>query len=72
MPPARSLSCKSREMLRARLRADLKVYAEAVDALEQAAGKSFERAVKAAEHARLAFNEARSRLNAHTSSHGCW
>lgn len=71
MQPAKALSCKSREILTARLRADLRVYAEAVTALEQGVKKDFGRAIQKAEHARLAFKAAREALNKHVSSHGC-
>lgn len=62
-------------MLRDRMRADLKVYREAVTTLEAAAvqsvRKDFDKAVNRAEAARRAFQRARGRLNRHAAYHGC-
>ena len=58
-------------MLKARLRADLKVYADAMIALDQSVGKDFEKAQQKAEHARLAFQAAQDKLAEHIASHGC-
>ena len=41
--------CRDRDMLNARLRADLKVYAEAVSALQRSMGPDFKKAHKRAE-----------------------
>ena len=57
--------------MKARMRADLKVYADAMYLLERSTGKDFEKAHQKAEHARLAFIAARDKLNAHIASHGC-
>jgi hypothetical protein len=71
MQPAKAPSCVNREILKARLRADLKVYADAVAVLEGNVGRGFENAHKKAEHARLAYQAARQKLKEHTASHGC-
>ncbi len=52
------------------MRADLRVYREAVDALGTPT-KDFEKAQKLAEIARTAYEAARDRFNAHVSSHKC-
>jgi hypothetical protein len=56
-------------MLKERMRADLRVYREAVEALGTT--KDFEKAQKLAEIARTAYEAARDRFNAHVSSHKC-
>ena len=55
MPPAEVPSCRDRDMLSARLRADLKVYAEAVSLLQKSMGPDFKKTHKKAEQARLAY-----------------
>jgi hypothetical protein len=65
------VDCKTHEILKARLRADLRVYRDAVDSLAEHTGKGFEKAHKLAETARIAYEAARSRFNAHVSSHRC-
>jgi hypothetical protein len=69
MQPAKP--CKNNEILKARLRADLKVYADAVATLESNVGKQFEKIHQKAEHAKLAYKAARERLHEHLASHGC-
>ena len=71
MQPAKAPSCKSREILKARLRADLKVYRDAVVALQESSGPDFREAHHKAEHSRLAYEAARDKFNAHVTSHGC-
>jgi hypothetical protein len=71
MLPKEALECKTHEILKARMRADLRVYKEAVDALEESAGGGFEKAHRLAEIARIAYEAARNRFNAHVSSHRC-
>lgn len=71
MQPKQALDCKTHEMLKARMRADLRVYKDAVEALEESTGKNFERVHKLAESARIAFEAARDRFNAHVASHKC-
>jgi hypothetical protein len=75
MLPVRALSCKTREILKGRLKADLKVYRDAVDMLDAAtitqSGTGFEKVFKRAEVARRAFEGARERFNIHVASHGC-
>lgn len=71
MVPAETPSCKAREMLKARVRADLKVYADAVGALQRSVGQDFNRARRNAERARLAFEAASKKLADHLASHGC-
>jgi hypothetical protein len=58
-------------MLKARMRADLRVYRDAVGALEANRGTTFEKAHKLAEIARICFEAARDRFHAHVSSHRC-
>jgi hypothetical protein len=53
------------------MRADLRVYRDAVDALEANAGEGFEKAHKLAEIARNAYEAARARFNAHVTFHRC-
>ena len=71
MQPKQSPDCKTNEMLKARMRADLRVYRDAVDALEEHTGKGFEKAHKLAEIARIAYQAARDRFETHVSSHRC-
>jgi hypothetical protein len=71
MLPKEALDCKTHEMLKARMRADLRVYRDAVDVLESSTSEAFERAHKLAEIARIAYEAARDRFNAHVSSHRC-
>ena len=63
-------------MLRARLRADMRVYRDAVDAMDTAAVRGvpieeFNKIAKHAAHAMQAFTRARERLNRHISQHAC-
>jgi hypothetical protein len=57
-------------MLKERMRADLRVYREAVDTLGTP-GKDFEKSQELVEIARTAYEAARERFNAHVSSHKC-
>jgi hypothetical protein len=74
MQPALA-SCQSRQILKDRMRADLRVYRDAVNLLDAEAltgsGTGFEKAVKNARIAQAAFEAARDRYNQHVSSHGC-
>ncbi len=76
-----SARCKDREILRARLRADVRVYAGAIAVLQQRSIESltaseanstenFEKAHRLAEHARLAYQDSRKKLNQHIAAHG--
>ena len=63
-------------MLKDRMRADLRVYRRAIEALDLIAlqggkGVSFDKAARETEIAQRTFMAARDRLNQHTSSHGC-
>jgi hypothetical protein len=58
-------------MLQARVRADLKVYADAVNALHRSVGPRFKQAQQRAEQARLAFETATKKLADHLASHKC-
>jgi len=69
--PREILDCKTHEILKARMRADLRVYREAVDTLAEHTGRGFERANELAEIARIAYEAARNRFNDHVSSHRC-
>jgi putative SOS response-associated peptidase YedK len=73
--PKETLECKTHEILKARMRADLRVYRDGVNTLEDLAigamPKDFEKAHKLAEIARIAYIAARDRFNAHVTSHRC-
>jgi hypothetical protein len=71
MSPTESPPCKAREILKTRLRADLKVYADSVQTLQRSLGKSFAKAQRDAERARLAFETASKKLADHVATHGC-
>jgi hypothetical protein len=73
MQPASAPTCKTREILKDRLRADLRVYVDAVAILEAAAvdGQDFNKAARDAATAQFAFETARDRYNQHVSSHAC-
>ena len=63
-------------MQRSRMRSDIKVYRQAIAALEACVlhaepWNSFDRAVQRAEGARRAFQAARARLERHLAQHGC-
>ena len=64
------------------MRADVKVYAgaiavlqqrsiDALTALEVNTPEGFEKAHRLAEHARLAYQDSRKKLNQHVAAHGC-
>lgn len=71
MQPKEAIDCKTHVMLKERMRADLRVFRNAVDALEENTGEGFVKAHKLAEIARIAYEAARDRFNAHISSHRC-
>jgi hypothetical protein len=71
MVPSESPTCKAREILKARVRADLKVYADAVNTLQRSLGRDFKKAHSDAERARLAFETASKKLAEHLASHKC-
>ena len=75
MKPAAAPYCPTHEMLKQRMRADLRVYRDAVDVLEESAlgatPKGFEKAHKLAEIGRISYEAARDRFNAHVASHRC-
>jgi len=71
MAPSELLSCKARDILKARVRADLKVYADAVNVLQRSVGQDFKKAHRDAERARLAFEAASKKLSDHVASHHC-
>lgn len=75
MQAAKATACKSREMLKDRLRADIRVYKDAVERLDSAvfekSSQAFDRAIKRAETAQRAFRRARDTYNKHVMSHGC-
>ena len=73
--------CKTGAMLKARVRAELKVYGDAIavlqkhsidalSALDDPRG-DFKKAHKLAEHAKLAYIVSRQKLNDHIAAHGC-
>jgi len=73
--------CKTEEMLNSRVRAQLKVYADAIAVLQQHSmaalaalddtREGFQKAHKLAEHARLAYQMSRRQLDLHVVTHGC-
>ena len=71
MHAAETSTCKTREILRARLRADLKVYADSIAVLQRSVGKAFEKAHLRVESARRSYQVARRKMNDHLASHGC-
>ena len=76
MQPAKAQTCRSMEILRSRLHADVRVYMQAVQHLEAIAlgrstDNSFVKATHDVEVARVAFAAARKRLNEHIAAHGC-
>ena len=73
--------CKTGAMLKARERAELRVYGDAItvlqkhsidalSALDDPSG-GFKKAQKLAEHAKLAYKFSRPKLDDHIASHGC-
>ena len=71
MQNAEGPPCKTREILKARLRADLKVYADSIAVLQRSLGKTFEKAHLRVESARRAYQVARTKLSNHSVTHGC-
>jgi hypothetical protein len=76
MQPAKAPSCKSLEVLRSRLHADIRVYMEAVQRLEAAALETgnehaFQKALRDVRVGRDAFIAARRQLNKHIAARGC-
>jgi hypothetical protein len=71
MAPTETPSCKVREILKARVRADLKVYGGAVNVLQRSMGQEFKVAHRNAERARLAFEAASKKLADHLAQHRC-
>ena len=79
--PRMSAQCETREMLKARVRAELRVYGDAVAVLQKHAldalsvlvdpSKGFKKARELAEHARLAYLDSRRKLEDHIASHSC-
>jgi hypothetical protein len=63
--------CQIRAVLKERMQADLRVYRDSVIMLERTSGQMFAKAHKDAEHARLAYEVARRKLDDHIASHGC-
>lgn len=58
-------------MLKLRMRADLRLYRDALEVMEGNTGEGFEKAHKLAEIARIAYGAARDGFNAHVASHRC-
>ena len=79
--PEVSARCRTRDMLKTRVRAELKVYGDAIAVLQthsiaalsalEGMRDSFKRAHELAEHARLAYHVSRQKLEDHIDSHGC-
>jgi hypothetical protein len=71
LQPKEAIACKTHSMLKERMRADLRVYRDAIEVMEHSSGTAFEKAHRLAEISRIAFEAARDRFNAHVSSHKC-
>jgi len=79
--PAMSQRCKTREMLKARVRADLKTYGDAIAILQKHSiaalsalddpSQGFRKAQELAERTRLAYHVSRQKLEDHIAAHGC-
>lgn len=69
MPTKPPNFCPDRENLKVRLRADIKVYHEAVTALQRDVEDA--KAHKRADRARLAYEVSLRKLNKHLASHRC-
>jgi hypothetical protein len=63
--------CREREILESRYRADFKVYREAFHKLDSCPPGDFNVVYEGGERARVAFENARARLNSHIAAHGC-
>lgn len=71
-PAERPEPCQDRQILQDRMRADLRVYRQAVVALElEPSPEEFPVVHKNMERARLAYEAARATLEAHIAIHGC-
>jgi hypothetical protein len=53
------------------MRADLRVYMDALRGQDRNFGKGFEKAQRLAENTRIAYEAARERFHGHIASHGC-
>jgi hypothetical protein len=79
LPIAKPQFCRDRAILKNRLRADLKVYVDAmatlltndIPAIWRSAGRGFEKACRNVEHAELSYRFARRNLDEHIVTHGC-
>jgi len=72
--PTAAPSCKDHEILRDRVRADLRVYRAAVNALDKEVAKNdgnIEKAFKNARIAQDAYELASMKPDEHIASHGC-
>ena len=58
-------------ILKARMRADLKVYQDAVAELNESLETGFQKAHKRAEIARIAYEAAVEKFGQHVEAHGC-
>jgi hypothetical protein len=63
------LVCRECELLKARLKADSRVYVIAARRLEDAVGSDFEAAYQDAERAREAYEDAKIRFEVHAGTH---
>jgi len=63
--------CETHRILKDRMRADLRIYRDAVNELDSSSGLNFAEAHRKAEHTRLAYEAARELLRDHIASHGC-
>jgi len=75
-------TCATREILKARLRADVKVYADAIGALQRHSmaalaalredtAIALQKRYELAEHARIAYEDSRKKLDDHIATHRC-
>lgn len=69
--PQQGQKCLERTILMERYRADLRVYVDATNLLDNLKPREFDRAYEHAQRARIAFERAREALNHHISVHGC-
>jgi hypothetical protein len=69
--PQEDQKCLERTILTERYRADLRVYVDATNLLDELTTQEFEKAYEHAQRARLSFERAREALNHHISQHGC-
>ena len=68
---AQLANCSDLTVLLNRMHTDLQIYCEAVAELSHIGTRTLSVAYERSERARIAFEAARDRLNAHIAQHGC-